>query len=1288
MDGKFFVLSSIVTFTIFTFSSKYVSFSCKIESHRKKRVARSKRTENDIRRYAAVDKLEDLLQRKGMYTLVHLTDEAMDVPSAEVVTCRRFRTRYRGLFLSSIGFKFPVMRYTYETPGSASNWVALFRIPRNLDDDDSNAVQCKTTAAANAPIFLSRRETADQIESIRLATGNTHFNKSMSISLLSSILRDGTTPSFCSTKSQQLLVKDITDRVLCRDDVAIGEECDLIEDMRVLNCRGNLAGTGFKVFWNAAARILETDAGAGAHRRRHASSDEHTTVNVSYAPAVVSVSQLIQKTTTLLVDVDKKVEGVDFRVPSLSWAYLQLSPTHENRKTAERYTGELPFKRVLQSRTSRDTSHPHGHWTATMKKLWRYKASFMVRLLNMSRKEGDYMNSDDDDDHNTVLDPLHALLVVGQDDKTGIPVGRTLPIASTSRQRARGIVPEGTNVVAADHDFSCEKLTPSVTLRMNLTETPGESLFSGGKDGNGKIYVSLHDATMDHSTGFKHVANLYRIMRDEAEKATQGLFGGEAKPTPYYVLVECDGGPDHNLRHVGNQVSLFSLFLVGNMDKLVATRGCPGLSYLNSAERAMAILAIGVSSCALSIDPRTEEWLMLEVLHGAMSMKAVRNAVIEYDTAVPQAIAVLERREQNRNQSNKQEMTLQDESQSLGDLATLNSEQREEASCSQDESQSLGDVDISNSNQTDTSSSQDKSQSLSDTATSKSKPLRVSKFFPFLGWFSGTVKSFSEEVGGGKSYTILFEDGEYEEWSEEEWAQHKEEETITVGDVGFRFIRKFGRAGNFNGEVRQICSNGKRECVFNDGEVHKYTLQKIVAYAKSQELPPPESEESSDEEFLCDIEDEEDKEDDDKEHSRSLVSKEATAKSHSECTDKVADEVNEGVLLGKYLKNLVSIPTGRTLKEWIVELKERKTARECFDGALDYPLKIVEERFKSLNIDGRQVEVKPYPKEAEVKVLTDALRAFDPSYDPEKRSKSGLQQMKNIAEFMNSPEHCRISEYTLEYRLCGVAGCVICANIGREPRTPSINVDGYNLREEVLDWMEFPTVNPADNDHYLGPQATRAYLKANNVPFEKLKGGLPKAKEDNEEMKAIAFAAEEDKKFKFVATKVRAIVKCDDCGAPRCVYSNNGVGRKGGPTSAQKEHLEQWIEHGYICGNKVPIETFYIRQKIRCGAYIESQYYNPSKNAVAGGRIITEHACAICYTLEDAVSVEEIKKKRTLGGKNPLPLCRYCFDSRLKVPTTAGSSNKRQKKQQDDTEKKRQLESAVASGRRKGRRLK
>ena len=49
-------------------------------------------------------------------------------------------------------------------------------------------------------------------------------------------------------------------------------------------------------------------------------------------------------------------------------------------------------------------------------------------------------------------------------------------------------------------------------------------------------------------------------------------------PEPYISLLECDGGIDHNMNFVSNQVSLFGLFFVGNTDKLILIRGCPGLS--------------------------------------------------------------------------------------------------------------------------------------------------------------------------------------------------------------------------------------------------------------------------------------------------------------------------------------------------------------------------------------------------------------------------------------------------------------------------------------------------------------------------------------------------------------------------------------------------------------------------------------------------------------------------------------------------------------------------------------
>ena len=134
---------------------------------------------------------------------------------------------------------------------------------------------------------------------------------------------------------------------------------------------------------------------------------------------------------------------------------------------------------------------------------------------------------------------------------------------------------------------------------MNLTDTPRESFFSGVEDGNGQKYVSVHDATMDHFTGLNHVANIYIIIRDKVDMATLSLIAGGGQQTSYFVLVECDGGPDHNLVHLANHIYLFALLFVENMDKLVATRGCPGLSYMNTDKLAISIINIGLSGLVL-----------------------------------------------------------------------------------------------------------------------------------------------------------------------------------------------------------------------------------------------------------------------------------------------------------------------------------------------------------------------------------------------------------------------------------------------------------------------------------------------------------------------------------------------------------------------------------------------------------------------------------------------------------------------------------------------------------------
>ena len=114
------------------------------------------------------------------------------------------------------------------------------------------------------------------------------------------------------------------------------------------------------------------------------------------------------------------------------------------------------------------------------------------------------------------------------------------------------------------------------------------------------------------------------------------------------------------------------------------------------------------------------------------------------------------------------------------------------------------------------------------------------------------------------------------------------------------------------------------------------------------------------------------------------------------------------------------------MQRQINELKSRDTVWASFDASMKYPMNLVEERFKHLNMDGRPVEVIPYPGHNTLKVLTDALIDFDPAFDPNIRSKFQIRKMPQISELLASLEHFRLSDFTLQYRLWSKVGCNIC----------------------------------------------------------------------------------------------------------------------------------------------------------------------------------------------------------------------------------------------------------------------
>ena len=192
---------------------------------------------------------------------------------------------------------------------------------------------------------------------------------------------------------------------------------------------------------------------------------------------------------------------------------------------------------------------------------------------------------------------------------------------------------------------------------MNKFIAPGGSLYSGGVNGIGQTCVALQNTILYPSSGMKHAAHLLSFIVKK---------GGGLVPFPYPALLECDGGPDHNLTFIINQIFLVGVFLLGVMDKLNALRGCagriyanlyscvkdvtntlifllPGMLYLNTAEQSMSNLNRGMTCLALQMNPNHEPFLK-ELFLGASSMKTTRKALIDYDDVLHITIQTLKRR--------------------------------------------------------------------------------------------------------------------------------------------------------------------------------------------------------------------------------------------------------------------------------------------------------------------------------------------------------------------------------------------------------------------------------------------------------------------------------------------------------------------------------------------------------------------------------------------------------------------------------------------------------------------
>ena len=112
--------------------------------------------------------------------------------------------------------------------------------------------------------------------------------------------------------------------------------------------------------------------------------------------------------------------------------------------------------------------------------------------------------------------------------------------------------------IASRHDFAKFKVNPSIILLLAGDDIPSTSFESFYR---GCVWVSIKDAAFQPSPPWRHSAEMKKV--SEEAKLLDDL---------QVLLLYTDGAPDHNITFMTAVVALLCLFLIGDLDFLIAAR--------------------------------------------------------------------------------------------------------------------------------------------------------------------------------------------------------------------------------------------------------------------------------------------------------------------------------------------------------------------------------------------------------------------------------------------------------------------------------------------------------------------------------------------------------------------------------------------------------------------------------------------------------------------------------------------------------------------------------------------
>ena len=107
--------------------------------------------------------------------------------------------------------------------------------------------------------------------------------------------------------------------------------------------------------------------------------------------------------------------------------------------------------------------------------------------------------------------------------------------------------------------------------------------------------------------------------------------------------------------------------------------------------------------------------------------------------------------------------------------------------------------------------------------------------------------------------------------------------------------------------------------------------------------------------------------------------------------------------MGKSLEELKNIPTSDKLNMKVIEVN----------------IDQIGDHMKIMKLGDRNVEVTKYPPKADVQLMHNTMKEYDPKYEKSIRDKKKQSNMKIIDQILRCPKHTKVSDYSLEFKMYG-----------------------------------------------------------------------------------------------------------------------------------------------------------------------------------------------------------------------------------------------------------------------------